>query len=79
MNDNSSFLGSQFDELKERFIDAIFGTKEAIIEPQMVAQAQERSAMENMFSQMANRGSLMERNKLFKTDIDLGLEALLAV
>jgi hypothetical protein len=78
MND-SSFLGSQFDELKERFIDAIFGTKEDLVEQQQVAEAQERAVMENMFSQMANRGNLMERNKLFKTDIDLGLEELLAV
>ena len=78
MND-STFSASQFDELKEKFIDAIFGTKEAIVEPQMVAEAQERSAMENMLSQMANRGSLMARNKLFKTDLDLSLEELLAV
>ena len=79
MNDDSSSIGAQLEELKEQFIDAIFGTKEAIIEPQMLAEAQERSAMETMFSQMANRGNLMERNKLFKTDIDLGLEELLAV
>ena len=78
MNDNSS-LGAQLDELKEKFFDAIFGAKEDLAEQQQVAEAQERSAMENMLSQMASRGNIMERNKLFKTEIDIGLEALLAV
>ncbi len=78
MDDNSS-LGAQLDELKEKFIDAIFGTKEDLVEQQQVAEAQERSAMENMLSQMANRGSLMERNKLFKTDVDISLEQLFSV
>ena len=78
MNDNSS-LGAQLDALKEKFFDAIFGAKENLAEQQQVAEAQDRSAMENMLSQMASRGNIMERNKLFKTDLDLSLEALLAV
>ncbi len=78
MNDNSQ-MGTLFDELKEKFIDVIFGTKEQLAGQQQVAEAQEKSAMEDMFSQMANRGNLMERNKLFKSDVDLGLEVLLAV
>jgi len=78
MNDSFS-IETQLEELKEKFIDAIFGTREDLVEQQQVAEAQERSAMENMFSQMANRGSIMERNKLFKTDIDIGLDELLAV
>ncbi len=78
MNENSS-LGAQLDALKEKFFDAIFGAKEQLAEQQQVAEAQERSAMEDMLSQMANRGNIMERNKLFKTEIDIGLEALLAV
>jgi len=77
MNDDSSMRID--DDLEKLFFDAILGTKENLVEQQQVAEAQERSAMENMFSQMANRGSLMERNSLFKTDIDIGLEELLAV
>ncbi|MFA6567568.1 MAG: hypothetical protein WCS96_05095, partial [Victivallales bacterium] len=81
MNDDSFSFGQKFDELKEKFLEAIFGGSEAEAQAveQQVAAAEERSAMEDMFSQMANRGSLMERNKLFKTDIDIGLEELLAV
>jgi hypothetical protein len=76
MTDNSS-LGAQLDELKEKFIDAIFGLKEDIAEQHKIAEAQERAAMETMLSQMADRGNLMERNQLFKSEVDLGLEALL--
>jgi hypothetical protein len=75
-NDNS-FLRAQLDELKEKLIDAIFGAKEDIVEQHQIAEAQERAAMENMLSQMADRGNLMERNQLFKSEVDLGLEALM--
>jgi hypothetical protein len=77
MNDTNSFFGNQFDELKGKFIDAIFGAKEEFAAQPQLAETQERAAMETMLSQMANRGNLMERNQLFKTDVDLGLEALL--
>ncbi|MEI6423794.1 MAG: hypothetical protein WCP55_16375, partial [Lentisphaerota bacterium] len=76
MNDNSS-LGAQLEELKEKFFDAIFATKEERAAQPQIAEAQERTAMETMLSQMANRGNLMERNQLFKSEVDLGLEALL--
>ena len=77
MNDTNSFFGNQFDELKEKFIDAIFGAKEEFAAQPQLAETQERAAMETMLSQMANRGNLMERNQLFKSEVDLGLEALL--
>jgi hypothetical protein len=77
MNDTNSFFGNQFDELKEKFIDAIFGAKEEFAAQPQIAGDQERTAMETMLSQMADRGNLMERNQLFKTDVDLSLESLL--
>ncbi|OGV37245.1 MAG: hypothetical protein A2X48_12750 [Lentisphaerae bacterium GWF2_49_21] len=69
----------QFDDLEEEFIDAIMSGREEIVEPQLVAEAQEKAAADDMFAQMADRGRLMERNNLFKSEVDLGLEALLAV
>jgi hypothetical protein len=76
MNDSSS-LGAQLEELKEKFFDAIFGAKEEFAAQPQLAETQERTAMETMLSQMADRSNLMERNQLFKSEVDLGLEALL--
>ncbi|MFZ2656277.1 MAG: DUF4347 domain-containing protein [Victivallales bacterium] len=81
MNDDTFSFGQKFDELREKFMDAIFGGSdlEAQVAEQQVAAAEEKAAVENMFAQMAARGHLMERNNLFKSEVDLGLEALLAV
>ncbi|OGV55285.1 MAG: hypothetical protein A2X45_15435 [Lentisphaerae bacterium GWF2_50_93] len=79
MNDNSFRMQHIDDDLEEQFIDAIMSGREEVAEQQMVAEVQERAAVDSMFASMADRGRLMERNSLFKSEIDLGLEALLAV
>ncbi len=77
MNDSSA--GSDLNDLEEQFINAILNGRENAVEQQMVADSQEKLSIDNMFAQMAGRGNLMERNNLFKNEIDLGLEELLAV